>query len=85
MYKLENWSHSKYNRVWRIRGEVFKHPVYADGSSVWISCPVDFDEQNMVVQTISGSLYKLGQCAGDLNKEIVLIREDVACGQYKRE
>lgn len=81
MYQLENWRYHVRMQcggdVWAISGQVVDRPGWQPYSQITISQPVNFDEQNMVVTTYSGSQYKLGYCAGNLKQQIDYIKEDI--------
>ncbi len=81
VYELYNWSY-RMNMgcgidVWGLCGTVFGKPGFEDGSFMWTSCPVEFDEINMIVTTYSGSKYKLMNCVNNINIQKAFILEDI--------
>jgi hypothetical protein len=79
--RLENWQYlvemSGLRDSWNIIGNVFDHQRFPDGDQITISRVVAFDKKKMVIRTYSESLYLLGQCGGNLRRQINFIEEDV--------
>jgi hypothetical protein len=79
--RLENWRYTVRmccsGDSWCLSGEAYGHPRFPPGHSVSTSSPVSFNKQDMVVTTYSGSIYKLGECAGNLEEQLHYIEEDV--------
>lgn len=62
---------------WSPKGIVFKHHYIVDGDTACISKPMLFDEENLIITTYSGSIYKIMSFLGDKEKQINWIKEDV--------
>jgi hypothetical protein len=77
---LEDWAYKVIMQcngdIWALHGIRIGHPrVHGYGS---VSTPAEFDEEKMIIKTFSGSVYKLGNCGGNLKQQIAYIKEDVA-------
>lgn len=77
---LDNWQYFIIMQcggdIWALHGERIGHPTL-DATFGPVSTPVEFDEENMTIKTYSGSIYRLGRCAGILEQQKQYIREDV--------
>lgn len=81
VHDLENWCYivefgCGYDK-WRLHGD-------RNGRAIFTSTPVEFDEVNGIVTTASGSKYRLGNCAGNEEKQKQYIRDDVNNGGTRR-
>lgn len=85
MLRLEQWHYRVVMQCggdgWALHGFMYDHPQIPDGQQRQLSCPVEFDKERMIVKTFSGSVYQLGECGGNLAKQIKYIEEDVVRGQ----
>lgn len=88
--RLENWRYTVLmaggfrGDSWRLTGNAYDHPDYANGHEVHTSTPVELDEVTLVVKTASGRTYQLCRCAGKLEEQLQYIREDIQRGGSKR-
>jgi hypothetical protein len=79
---LKNWAYRVNMGPWNddrwgLTGEAYGHPRFPDGEIVTTSTPKAFDRESMVVITLSGSIYMLGDCGGNLEEQIQHIVKDV--------
>ena len=78
MKKLHRWQYQVLmlggfqGDVWALSGHVNDFDIVT-----YVSKPVALDEENMIATTLSGSKYKLEDCAGNLQKQIDYIKEDI--------
>lgn len=65
MTTLENWHFCVElgfgSDLWRLSGNVYNHPNFADGAIVFPSSINSFDKARMQIITESGRKYQLGQ------------------------
>ena len=86
--RLEDW-HYKVDMgagvdLWRLSGIVHGHPNYGSDKRVFVSTPVEFDEEKMQIKGKSGRIYQLGQCNGNVDIQKQYIRDDVKRGEALR-
>ena len=74
--KLENWSW-QYSRggYYTIKGNVYNHPNYENGTFISISTPISFNETEMILRTSSGSIYLLGECSTEKERQVQYIKD----------
>jgi hypothetical protein len=70
------------NDVWRYQGNAPNHPTYS--GLVCPSSPVEFNENELILKTISGKYYKIESFSGDRQKIIDQIKSDIAGGGFER-
>jgi hypothetical protein len=84
MIILENWRYlvefGCLKDTWRLSGNAFGHPNFGEGHQVYTSTPRKFDREKMIVETASGNVYQLLNCAGNEEEEIKYIKEDIDRG-----
>ena len=71
--------------VWRYHGMCPDHPLTQNRADKYISPtrPTSFDEQNMILRTNSGRLYKIMSFCGDQQKIIEQIKSDIKNGKFE--
>ncbi|MCK9458527.1 MAG: hypothetical protein M0R80_02660 [Proteobacteria bacterium] len=62
--------------VWRLSGQVYGHPNFEDGKSVFVSTPKVFDEETNELTTSSGRQYVI-QSYVNRTKVIEQIKQDI--------
>lgn len=67
---------------WRASGIVPNHPIQDEGR-IFISTPVEFDEENLHLTTASGRKYKICSFDGDSKQWIEQIKLDIQRGGYE--
>jgi hypothetical protein len=67
--------------IWGLRGKVYHHPKFPNGSIIRPSTPVDFKED--VFKTASGSLYKIMSYYGNPEEVKTQILKDIVCCGYE--
>lgn len=68
---------------WGPCGNVEGHPSHQDGTRIWISTPVELDENNLTVKTFSGREYTIESFDGDKEKILLELRELIT--KYKNK
>lgn len=71
------------NDTFRYHGECPDHPTVRSGN-VSPSAPVEFDEANMLLRTVSGRLYKIMSFDADPVKTIAQIKDDIERGGFQK-
>ena len=68
--------------VWRLQGNVFGHPKFDDGKAVFVSTPVEFNEETNELTTASGRQYVI-QSYVERVKTIEQIKKDIEKKGYE--
>ncbi len=81
MPRLENWAYETglrpFSDVWSITGLIYGDSRFTDGSNVRISRAKAFNRVTMELTTRSVTVYLLGDCRDNLERQIEYIREDI--------
>jgi len=68
--------------VWRYQGYAPGHPTIVTGI-VRPSPPASFDEETLILKTVSGRVYKVMSFDGNQQEIIEQIKSDIAGGGFK--
>jgi len=68
---------------WRILGKVYGHPRFADGGTYFPSVPAAFDEETLIVTSLSGKQYKILSFNQKKEDFIAQLKKDIECGYYE--
>ena len=68
--------------IWRYQGLAPNHPT-VKSDIVWPSSPAELDEENLILKTASGRLYKIMSFLGDKQSIISQIKSDILCGGFE--
>ena len=85
---LENWRYLVEMGcgvdTWRLYGEVYGHPRFREGRSVFVSTPKSLDKEKRLITTASGKVYQLGNCAANEDEQFQYIEADISNGGTER-
>lgn len=88
MYELHNYRFTMFMRggcksdIWGLSGNAFGNPRLDSRHTSFVSCPVEYDHENEIVTTTSGSKYKLVNPAAPKDEIVKEILDVIERGGY---